>query len=62
MEEAQHAKLDTLMVEAIAREGSDKDIDTALEDYAAIGIMLDDGLNSRQRLISTVFNARHAER
>ena len=47
MEEAQHAKLDTLMVEAIAREGSDKDIDTALEDYAAIGTMLDDGLKQQ---------------
>ena len=70
MEEAQHAKLDTLMVEAIAREGSATDVDKALEDYAAIGAMLDDGLkqqtafdlDSFQRATSRTLSPEEAER
>ena len=70
MEEAQHAKLDTLMVEAIAREGSDKDVDKAFEDYAVIGGMLDDGLkqqtafdlDSFQRATGRMLDASESER
>lgn len=44
MEEAQHAKLDTLMVAALAQACRPEEIDRALDEYQAIGAMLDDGL------------------
>jgi hypothetical protein len=44
MEEAQHAKLDTLMVEALAETCDEAEIDRAVEDYIAIGGLLDGGL------------------
>src|SRR5215831_4885934 len=40
MEEAQHAKLDTLMVEALSDVGGAEDIEKGLNDYAALGGML----------------------
>ncbi len=44
MEEAQHAKLDTLMVESLA-EGCDKqELEKAINDYLEIGVFLDSGL------------------
>lgn len=52
MEEAQHAKLDTLMVEAIA-EGRDADgIAKAIDGYLEIGMLLDGGLKQQ-----TIFDA-----
>jgi hypothetical protein len=57
MEEAQHAQLDTLMVEAIAAESGPGAIDAAIEGYLAIGGMLDQGL--RQQI---VFDAASFER
>lgn len=47
MEEAQHAKLDTLMVEALAKDASDEDIAAGIEGYAAIGAFLDEGLRTQ---------------
>jgi hypothetical protein len=44
VEEAQHTKLDTLMVEEIASEATQKEIDDAFTEYAAIGAFLDRGL------------------
>jgi hypothetical protein len=44
MEEAQHAKLDTLMVEAIAQNLDDASIQQGIDDYFAIGKFLNDGL------------------
>ena len=44
MEEAQHAKLDTLMVEALAEGRSDSEIDAAVEEYLEIGGLIDSGL------------------
>jgi hypothetical protein len=44
MEESQHAKLDTLMVEALAHACSPAEIQKGFEDYTAIGVMLDGGL------------------
>jgi hypothetical protein len=44
MEESQHAKLDTLMVEALALACSPAEIQKGFEDYTAIGVMLDGGL------------------
>jgi hypothetical protein len=50
MEEAQHARLDTLMVEALAEERSDAEIDTAIDGYLAIGAFIDAGLCSQTQL------------
>ena len=47
MEEAQHAKLDTLMVEALGEACSDGEIDRAIEEYLEIGGLLDGGLQQQ---------------
>jgi hypothetical protein len=47
MEEAQHAKLDTLMVEALAQQYGQDEIATAIEEYLAIGGLLDGGLKQQ---------------
>lgn len=47
MEEAQHAKLDTLIVEAIAERMSEKEIAAGFEGYAKIGMFLDEGLGQQ---------------
>lgn len=44
MEEAQHAKLDTLMVEALAEGRKPEEIERAVEEYLEIGGFLDSGL------------------
>ena len=44
MEEAQHAKLDTLMVGALAEGRGPKEIESAVEEYLEIGGFLDGGL------------------
>ena len=44
LEEAQHAKLDTLMVEALAQSCSPAEIERAFDDYLAIGGLIDGGL------------------
>jgi hypothetical protein len=44
MEEAQHAKLDTLMVQAIVESCTAEEIDQAIDGYVEIGGMLDGGL------------------
>jgi hypothetical protein len=50
MEEAQHAKLDAMMVEALA-EGQDATaIERAFEEYLAIGALLDAGLHAQTEL------------
>jgi hypothetical protein len=48
LEEVQHAKLDTLIVEALAAERSAAEIAGAVEEYLEIGVFLDQGL--RQQL------------
>jgi hypothetical protein len=47
MEEAQHAKLDTLMVEALAAAGSDAALDRAIGEYFDIGGLIDGGLKQQ---------------
>jgi hypothetical protein len=47
MEEAQHAKLDTLMVEALGDASTDADIDRAIEEYLQIGGLIDGGLQQQ---------------
>jgi len=44
MEEAQHARLDALMVEALAEGRSEEEITAGVDAYLAIGTFLDQGL------------------
>ena len=47
MEEAQHAKLDTLMVAALAENRTPEQIDRALDEYLEIGAFIDGGLQQQ---------------
>lgn len=47
LEEAQHAKLDTLMVEAIADGLTEAEIEKAVDEFLEIGGFLDDGLRQQ---------------
>jgi len=47
LEESQHTKLDTLIVEALAEAAAGKEIDQAFRDYAAIGAFLDNGVKQQ---------------
>jgi hypothetical protein len=47
LEEAQHAKLDTMMIEAIAENMTTEAIDRALDEYLEIGGFLDTGLRQQ---------------
>ncbi len=50
MEEAQHAKLDTLMVEALAEGRDEAGIERAIDEYLEIGGFLDDGFKAQAGL------------
>jgi hypothetical protein len=50
MEEAQHAKLDTLVVEAIAGACTPEEVERAIDDYGRIGALLDGGLQQQVEL------------
>jgi hypothetical protein len=50
MEEAQHAKLDTLMVEALADGRDAAGIGAAIDEYLEIGLFLDNGLKAQAGL------------
>jgi hypothetical protein len=47
MEEAQHAKLDTLIVDALGEGRSEASIDSAIDEFFEIGAFLDDGLKTQ---------------
>jgi len=47
MEEAQHARLDVLLVEALAEGRSRQRIEKAVEEYLEIGAFIDDGLKAQ---------------
>jgi hypothetical protein len=47
MEEAQHAKLDTLIIEALVQASGERDLRTGIEEYAKIGGFLDGGLGQQ---------------
>jgi hypothetical protein len=47
MEEAQHAKLDTLIVDALAVGRTEAQIDKAIDEFFEIGSFLDDGLKTQ---------------
>lgn len=57
MEEAQHAKLDTLMVEALAEGRTEAELEKALDGYLDIGMFLDGGLKQQ-----TEFNIENLRR
>jgi hypothetical protein len=50
MEESQHAKLDTMIIEAIAQTLSEREIQEGIDDYLAIGGMLDGGLAAQMEM------------
>lgn len=50
LEEAQHAKLDTLIVESMAQQLSDREIEAGIDDYLTIGGMIDAGLAQQVEL------------
>jgi hypothetical protein len=47
MEEAQHAKLDTLMVESLGEGRSPSEIEAAVQEYLEIGGLIDSGLQQQ---------------
>jgi hypothetical protein len=47
LEESQHTKLDTLIVEELAAQAAEKEIDLALQEYAKIGAFIDDGIKQQ---------------
>ena len=55
MEEAQHAKLDTLIVEALVEGLSAEQIDAAIDGYLEIGAFIDNGLASQTELNLAAF-------
>ena len=57
LEEAQHAKLDTLMVESLAEGMSEAEIEAAVDEFLEIGSFLDEGLKQQ-----TVFDLEALER
>jgi hypothetical protein len=57
IEEAQHAKLDTLIVDALAEGRSADDIDRVMDEFFEIGAFLDDGLKQQ-----AVFNLEALEK
>src|SRR5215210_5921093 len=61
MEEAQHAKLDTLMVEALAEGRDEAGIQAAIDGYLEIGAFLDDGFATQASLNLDSFE-RHFRR
>lgn len=57
MEEAQHAKLDTLIVAEIAARCTPREIRQGIEDYRAIGQILADGLRQQVQLDVEAFQS-----
>ena len=47
LEESQHTKLDTLIVEAVVQGATPKEIDQAFEEYGEIGMFLDNGIKQQ---------------
>ena len=47
LEESQHTKLDTLIVESVVKSATAKEIDQAFEEYGEIGTFLDNGIKQQ---------------
>jgi hypothetical protein len=50
LEESQHTKLDTLIVEALAKDATEKEIEQGFQEYAEIGAFLDNGIKQQTEL------------
>ena len=57
LEESQHTKLDTLIVEELAAKASHKEVDQAFEEYAEIGGFIDDGIKQQAEFNIAAFEA-----
>jgi len=57
MEESQHSKIDTLIVEEMAAGASDAKIDLAFEDYGKIGAFIDEGIKQQSEFNAAAFEA-----
>jgi len=57
LEEAQHAKLDTMMVESLVANSSDEQITDAMDGFLAIGGFLDEGLKQQTQFDLESFEA-----
>ena len=55
LEESQHTKLDTLMVEELVQTASPKDVDLAFEEYGKIGAFIDDGIKQQAEFDTEAF-------
>jgi hypothetical protein len=55
LEESQHTKLDTMIVEALAQPLSEREIQEGIDDYLAIGGMLDGGFAAQMEMDLTSF-------
>ena len=68
LEESQHTKLDTLIVDELAARASAKEIDQAFEEYAEIGGFIDQGIKQQSEFNVQAFidatgkNLSHGER
>ena len=62
MEEAQHAKLDTLMVEQLAADRDEAGIQRAIDEFLEIGGFLDDGFKAQTGLNIDAFEAATGRR
>lgn len=57
LEESQHTKLDTLIVEELASTASEEEIDRAFEEYGKIGAFIDQGIGQQAVLDTEAFIA-----
>jgi len=57
LEESQHTKLDTLIVEELAEKASPKEIDQAFEEYGKIGGFIDEGIKQQTEFEVEAFTA-----
>jgi hypothetical protein len=55
LEESQHTKLDTLMVEELVQTASPEDVDLAFEEYGKIGAFIDDGIKQQAEFDTEAF-------
>ena len=61
LEESQHTKLDTLIVEALAKDATEKEIEQAFQEYADIGGFLDNGIKQQTEFDVESFVKRREE-
>jgi hypothetical protein len=57
LEESQHTKLDTLIVEELAGKASEEEIDRAFEEYGKIGAFIDEGIKQQAEFDTEAFVA-----